>query len=53
MKNEVISANNLNSESKDSQMSASIDNLARLIMAKDGDIAALTKSLRESDEKYH
>jgi len=33
-------------------MSASIDNLARLIKAKDGEIATLNRRLKESDEKY-
>jgi hypothetical protein len=33
-------------------MSTSIDNLARLIKAKDGEIAALTRKLKKLDEKY-
>ena len=55
MKNEVISSNNLNAETIASQISASankIDNLTTLIKKKDGDIAALTKNLKETDEKY-
>jgi peptidoglycan hydrolase CwlO-like protein len=55
MKNEVISSNNLNAESIASQISASankIDTLTSLIKKKDGDIASLTKNLKESDEKY-
>jgi hypothetical protein len=53
MKNEVMSSNKSYSESKDSEMSASIDNLDRLIKAKDSEIAALTRRLKESDAKYH
>ena len=55
MKTEVISSNNLNSESIANQISASgnkIDNLSLLIKQKDSDIAALTKNLKETDEKY-
>ena len=54
MKNEVISSNNMNAETIASQISASvnkIDNLTTLIKKKDGDIAALTKNLKETDEK--
>ena len=55
MKNEVISSSNLNAETIASQISASankIDNLTTLIKKKDGDIAALTKNLKETNEKY-
>ena len=55
MKTEVISSNNLNAESIASQISAfanKIDILTSLIKKKDGDIAALTKNLKESDENY-
>ena len=55
MKTEVISSNNLNAESIASQISASankIDILTSLIKKKDGDIAALAKNLKESEEKY-
>ena len=55
MKSEVISSNNLNAESIASQISAfanKIDILTSLIKKKDGDIAALTKNLKESDENY-
>ena len=55
MKSEVISSNNLNSESIANQISASgnkIDNLSRIIKQKDSDISALTKNLKETNEKY-
>jgi peptidoglycan hydrolase CwlO-like protein len=55
MESRVISSNNMNAETIASQISASankIDNLATLIKKKDGDIAALTKNLKETDEKY-
>ena len=55
MKSEVISSNNLNSESIANQIGASanqIDTFLRLINQKDGEIATLTKNLKESDEKY-
>jgi hypothetical protein len=48
MKNELISSNNLNSESLADQIGASavkIDGLSRLIKQKDSEIAALTKKL--------
>ena len=43
MKTEVISSNNISTES--------IDTLASLVRQKDGDIAALAKNLKESEEK--
>ena len=55
MKNEVISSNNLNAESIANQISAfalKIDTQTSLIKKKDGEIAALTKNLKDSDEKY-
>jgi peptidoglycan hydrolase CwlO-like protein len=55
MESRVISSNNMNAETIASQISASankIDNLTTLIKKKDGDIAALTKNLKETDEKY-
>ena len=55
MKNEVISSNNLNAESIANQISAfalKIDTQTSLIKKKDGEIAALTKNLKESDEKF-
>jgi hypothetical protein len=55
MKTEVISSINLTSESIANQKGASasqIDTLFRLINQKDGEIAALTKNLKETDEKY-
>jgi hypothetical protein len=45
MKSEVISSNNINTES--------IDTLTSLIKQKDGDIAALTKNLKEFEEKHN
>ena len=53
MESRVISSNNLNAETIASQISASankIDNLTTLIKKKDGDIAALTKNHKETDE---
>jgi len=55
MKSEVISSNNLNTETIANQMGASanqIDTFLRLIIQKDGEISALTKNLKEIDEKY-
>ena len=53
IKTDVISSNNLNAESVAIKISASaskIDTLTSLIKKKDGDIAALTKNLKESEE---
>lgn len=54
MESRVISSNNLNSENISNQISTSsqaINNLSTLIKKKDGEIAALTKDLNESEEK--
>ena len=54
MESRVISSNNLNSENISNQISTSsqaINNLTSLIKKKDGEIAALTKDLNESEEK--
>ena len=55
MKSEVISANNLNVESIANQISDSartINTLTSMMKKKDGDIAALTKNFKESEEKH-
>jgi hypothetical protein len=55
MESRVISSNNLNAESIANQISAfalKIDTQTSLIKKKDGEIAALTKNLKESDEKF-
>ena len=53
MESRVISSNNVNAEGIANQISASslkIDNLTSQIKKKDGDIAVLTKNLKESEE---
>ena len=55
MESRVISSNNVNSENIASQISAYAhknDTLTSLIKQKDENIAALSKNLKESEEKH-